>query len=449
MKNLYRSGIVLILASGLLAFNFFVETANAQTKPSKKPAPTPVRKKSPEKETKKEAKKNGKTDAKKSVKETSKSANSKTTSPSAKQSKNSDKSRSSAAAQKEKSASKTKSSGGSKSKVNDDQKSKKDAASTARKDNKSASRISKTAPRTPSRSDVKPSNEQLIVVATDSRIRREPKQSAPQLSLVKIGKLLPVYEKNGGWHRVEYENGKSGWIADSTTRDYENDDRDEIYQNIADKYAKNKSLDFATAAEVSDFLRTAQALVKKDETKADLGFKRLRILTAAVKAVPSGKGDAFPYKSFLQAHEKEVVYSEPSATWLVRSDLFWELHGKYMQSPVAEEIAWEAAQNTIPGECEGYINCRLYVLRAMEGEYLNFYPNGRYSRKALELVTMNLGVMVAEMNNKTAFTPLADISDRAEFNRFLTELRTIISKVADADKAKPLQQINQLGEGYK
>ena len=144
-----------------------------------------------------------------------------------------------------------------------------------------------------------------------------------------------------------------------------------------------------------------------------------------------------------------MVYSEPSGMWLVRSDVFWELHGKYMQSAIAEDIAWEAARNDIPGECEGYINCRLYMLRAMEGEYLNFYPNGKYSRKALEAVTVNLGVLVADMQDKTIFAPLADISDRAEFNRFLTELRTIISKVSDADKAKPLQHINQLGEGYK
>lgn len=424
MKNLYRNGIVLVLASCFLAFNIGA-AAEAQTKTSKKTAPTPATKKSPAK------------DAKKDVKESPKSKTAQTAKTNSKSlpmsSKTSSKSKPNTTAQKEKS--------NPKSKADNNQKSKKENNSTSRKANNS-----EPTPKTES----KPSgSEQRIVVVTDSRIRQQPKSNAPQLSLVKIGKLLPVFEKNGAWHRVEYENGKSGWIPNSLTRDYENDNRDEIYQEIADKYVKNKSLDFATAAEVSDFLRTAQVLVRRDETKADLGLKRLRILAAAMKAVPSGKGGTFPYRTFLQAHEKEVVYSEPSGMWLVRSDVFWELHGKYMQLPVAEEIAWKAAQNDIPGECEGYVNCRLYVLRAMEGEYLNFYPNGKYSRQALELVTMNLGVMVADMNDKTTFTPLADISDRAEFNRFLTELRTIISKIPDADKAKPLQHINRLGEGYK
>lgn len=321
------------------------------------------------------------------------------------------------------------------------QKSKKQIAPAAKKND-----ASKTTPKpSPKTAD----GEQIIVVATDARIRQQPKTSAPPLNVIKIGKLLPVTEKNGNWYRVEYENDRRGWLSSAVARNFDGDNRDEIYTDIADRYAKNKSLGFAAAAEVSDFLRTAQALAKKDAAKAELGFKRLQVLAAAMRAVPSGKGNAFPYKNFIQSHEKEVVFSEPSGTWLVRSDLFWELHNKYTQSAIAEDIAWAAARNAIPGECEGYINCRLYALRAMEGEYLNFYPSGKYARQALELVTANLGVMVAEMNSKATFSPLADISDRAEFNRFLTELRTIISKASDADKAKPLQHINLLGEGYK
>ena len=430
-----------------MALNFIGEAANMPAKNSKKATQTPAKKTST---------KNAKTTAKVTPKPTPKSKSavtaSKTTAKSTpKTSKTPVKAKSTATAPKEKAGlgsktenQKPKTANNSKPKT-ENRKSKTENVSSAKKDKPL---IPKKAAGSPTTS--KPTgNEQIIVVATDSRIREQPKANAMQLSPVKIGKLLPVLEKNGSWHRVQYETDKSGWISKTTTRNYETDQRDEIYQDIADKYAKNKSLDFAAAAEVSDFLRTAQALAKKDQTKVDLGFKRLQILVAAMKAVPAGKGNTFPYKSFLQAHEKEVVYSEPSATWLVRSDLFWELHGRYMQSPIAEDIAWAAAKNTIPGECEGYINCQLYMLRAMEGEYLNFYPNGKYSDLALEVVTISLGVMVADLNNKATFTPLADISDRAEFNRFLTELRTIISKVPDADKAKPLQHINLLGEGYK
>jgi len=450
MKNLYRNGIVLALAGCFLALNFIGEATDARTKNSEKPTPTPT-KKSASKDTKTQAKVTPKTTPK-SKPTTASKTNAK---PTPKLSKTPVKAKSNTTTQKEKSVSKSKTddqksktASNSKSK-SDNKKPKNENTASSKKDKPSASKISDDLKPKPKASSKPISSEQIIVVATDSRIREQPKANAPQLSSVKIGKLLPVLEGNALWHRVQYETDKSGWISKTTTRSYETDNRDEIYRDIADKYTGNKSLDFATAAEVSDFLRTAQALAKKDQTKADLSFKRLQILAYAMRAVPAGKGDTSPYKSFLQAHEKEVVYSEPSATWLVRSDLFWELHGKYMQLPIAEDIAWAAAKNIIPGECEGYVNCQLYALRAMEGEYLNFYPSGKYSRQALEIVTVSLGVMVADLNNKATFTPLADISDRAEFNRFLTELRTIISKVPDADKSKPLQHINSLGEGYK
>ena len=269
------------------------------------------------------------------------------------------------------------------------------------------------------------------------------------MTSVKLGKLLPVAEKNAAWYRVEYAAGKSGWISKTLVKDYEAERRDDIYREIADKYFKNQTPDFATAAEVCEFLATAHLLVRKDSLKADLNFRRLRLLSAALKAIPFGKGDNAPYKAFLKTNEKDVIYSDPSGEWYVRSDVYWELHNRFTALPVAEDIAWEAAQNPMPGECEGYVNCYLYHLRATDGEYLNFYPNGKYSKKALTNITNLLEPMIADLREKSVYTPPTDISDRAEFNRFLTELRTIISKMPDVDKAKTLQQINQLGEGYK
>jgi len=290
---------------------------------------------------------------------------------------------------------------------------------------------------------------QIIVTATAVTIRQLPAARSNRLTVVKLGKILPVAEKNAASYRVQYAEGKSGWISATYAKDFDAANREKIYREIADKYSKNKTMDFATAVEVAEFLKTAQASVRSNESQADLKFKRLRVLTAALQAIPIGKGEQFPYKNFLRASEKEVVYSEPSGKWYVRSDLFWELRSNYKELPIAEEIAWEAAQNSMPGECEGYINCNLYAVRATEAEYLNFYPNGKYSKKALENITSLFEILISNMNNKKVYTPLSDISERAEFNRFLTELRTIISKVSSLEKTKIIGQINQLGEGYK
>jgi hypothetical protein len=80
---------------------------------------------------------------------------------------------------------------------------------------------------------------------------------------------------------------------------------------------------------------------------------------------------------------------------------------------------------------------------------LNFYPAGKFSRKSLTDLGGFLEPMVADSREKSVYTGPADISDRADFNKLLTELRTIISKVPYSEKAKPLGQIKQLGEAYR
>ena len=402
MKKLYRNVIILVVGICFSAAGLFGETTSARSNGSAKSTPAPTNKKPPT---------------------AAKSTPSAKTTP---------KPKSSAAPKSAKTSGETKPTTPQKNKTT------------------SAPKTTNTSKPAQPQPTSKPTvGEQVIVMATASRIRQEPKANSAQVSVVKIGKALPVSEKNAAWYRVEYADGKSGWISKTIVRNFETASRDEIYREIADKYSGSKTLDFATAAEVAEFLRTAQAFAKKDQLKADLGLKRLQILARAMRAVPSGKGEQSPYKTFLKAHEKEVVFSEPSGQWLVRSELFWELHAKFIKLPAAEDIAWEAAQNSIPGECEGYVNCYLYLLRATDGEYLNFYPNGKYSKKALTNITNLLEPMVADVKAKSVYMPPSDISDRAEFNRFLTELRTIISKMPSIEKNRALQQISLLGEGYK
>lgn len=290
---------------------------------------------------------------------------------------------------------------------------------------------------------------QIIITATNVIVRKEASAKSARLAAVNLGKILPVVQRGSAFYQVEYENGKNGWISTTYTRDYNADKRDALYREIGDKQLKSQKIDFATAIETTDFLRTAAAMVKTDEARSDLGFKRLRYIAAALKAIPFGKGEQSPYKNFIRANEKDIVYSEPSAEWYVRAERLWDLREKFAALSSAEEIAWTAANTPIPGECEGYINCYLYNIRAQDGEYLNLYPNGKYVQKSLTNIGNYLEPFVADIKEKTVYTPPTDISDRAEFNRFLTELRAIISKTPNIEKNRVIKQINQLGEGYK
>lgn len=293
---------------------------------------------------------------------------------------------------------------------------------------------------------------QLIVSVTSARVRKEADTNAETLQLAKLGTTFPVIEQNAKWSKVQIskgENGQSGWISKTVSLPFANAKRSEIYQTLADKYLKQTALDFTTAAQVFDFLDSATKEIKTEKTLAELSHKRLLALQAALKKVAIDKQSQNPYKDFLKAHEKEIAYSEPSAEWLVRSDVLWELHAKYRALPIGEEIAWTAAKNPIPGECEGYINCYLYLLRATDGEYLNFYPNGKYSRQSLQNVTNLLEPIAADVTEKTVYSSATDTSDRADFNRYLTELRAIITKTPHIEKSKTLAQIRQIAEGHR
>jgi hypothetical protein len=125
------------------------------------------------------------------------------------------------------------------------------------------------------------------------------------------------------------------------------------------------------------------------------------------------------------------------------------LHKKYEKSPLADQIAWEGAQNPLPGECEGYVNCYLFYTRMTTGEYLSLHPTGKRNLEALTNLTNSLDPIVADLAAKTVYTGPTDVTDRAEFNNLIAELRTIISRLPLTEKEKPLQQLKKIAEGFR
>ena len=296
---------------------------------------------------------------------------------------------------------------------------------------------------------------QLIITVTGARIRSEPNLSAAILKNMKIGTILPIADKKNGWYQVKLsesetdEETEKGWISKTISAEYTKEKNSEIYKKIFDKYAQREKINFSAAGELLEFCSKAADDVRTYEEGGNLRLLRLQMLGTALKNIPNDKAEDDPYKTFLDEHKNEVVYSEPAGEWYVKSDEFWNLHSKYKAYKVGEEIAWEAAKNPLPGECEGYVNCHLYVLRAKQGEYLNFYPNGRYGEEALQNIIYFLTPITADAKTQTAYYAANDISDRAEFNRILTELRAIISKLPYLEKSKALQQVKEIGEGYR
>lgn len=290
---------------------------------------------------------------------------------------------------------------------------------------------------------------QIIVTDISARVRSQAKANAPEMSRVKLGTVLKVREKNPAWYRVQFVStgGKQadGWISANSVNDLNAGAREDIYRQIVERNYKAQ-MDFAAAAELVDFLTQVDAEIS---SSAELAFKRLLALRSALKLIPTGQADKSPYREFLKLHEKSVVYSEPAGEWYVASNLFWDVRKKHEKSVLADQIAWEAAQNPLPGECEGYVNCYLFAQRMTNGEYLRLYPAGAKSTDALASLTRFLDPIVADLQQKAVYSGPTDVTDRAEFNNLIAELRTIVSRLPLTDKEKPLQQLKQIAEAYR
>ena len=179
-------------------------------------------------------------------------------------------------------------------------------------------------------------------------------------------------------------------------------------------------------------------------------YKRLVALSAALKKIPMDKQDKEPHRSFLKRNDKDIVYSDPSAEWYVRSDRFWDLFKKYESLAIADQIAWTAADNPLPGECEGYVNCYLYNLRSTYGEYLMVKPKGAYSKKAARSIVKYLSYMADDIASaKKNYDGPTEASDRAEFAKMIEELREILTKVSNPDATTALNQLKLIEDAFK
>lgn len=296
---------------------------------------------------------------------------------------------------------------------------------------------------------------QLIATAAAARVRSQASTSSAELRRVKLGDIIKVLEKTKtDWYKIEIPNKPKniiGWMSGQVADDWDSNKREDIYRKIVEKNYKSQGMSFVNSSELFEFLIKSQNEMKNSKLLPDFAYKELIVLRQALKSIPFGKEKDNPYKTFLKNNEKYVVYSEPSGEWYIRSEVIWDLQKKYSDASIAEDIAWLGANNPLPGECEGYVNCYLFILRQTDSQYLDLYPNGKKSAESLKNIQNQLDPIVADLAEKKIYNGPTDVTDRAEFNRLIAEIRTIVSKLflTEFEKQKTIQQLNQIAEAFR
>jgi hypothetical protein len=183
------------------------------------------------------------------------------------------------------------------------------------------------------------------------------------------------------------------------------------------------------------------------QKQAEAEFKRLNELSTAFSKIPFDGDKKEPHASLIKKHEDEIVYNEPAGQWIVRSEKFWQLAEKYKDLPIGDDIAWAAAENPLPGECEGYIPCALHWTRITSGKYLEGFPNGKHRDAAMK----NIEELISDLDPKdeSAGTWPTEDEEKTELNQTLDELAAIVAKTDGQQKESILADIEKLRNAMK
>jgi hypothetical protein len=116
-----------------------------------------------------------------------------------------------------------------------------------------------------------------------------------------------------------------------------------------------------------------------------LQLRRIQVLERATRA-PGTSGREVrrdPLKTaWFLANQDILRFHEPAGSWVVTAEVFWQLHDQHSTAPIAEDMAWNAAQGSVPGdECDAV--CVLDRLNRTYARYWAAYPRGQWVSDAI------------------------------------------------------------------
>lgn len=296
-----------------------------------------------------------------------------------------------------------------------------------------------------------------ITVASGVRVRVAPQLTAEERGTLQLGVVVRELERSASrerigakedyWYRIEAPGGPEGWVFGGLTARFDAARGAEIYRDIAAERLKPEEASFADRSDLVIFLERVVPEAGRGNLVAELELMRLLALQKSLASIPVEKLEEPQYAAWVKAQEPHIVYSEPAGQWFVRSELFWNLQQKYSARPVAERIAWEAAQNPLPGECEGYLPCYLASYGMRHVRYLKLYPDGAHAAAAVDDIAQFVAGVVEDASGQKVYEVPAE--DRAEFQKSLAELRAVVSKVTHPKRATLLRQLDETARRFR
>ena len=292
-----------------------------------------------------------------------------------------------------------------------------------------------------------------ITTVSAMRARKAPQISAEEIVRLKLGTVVNAIARSinqdtiGGktdyWYRVGLPNGQTGWLFGGLLLDYNANKRQEIIRQIIEARLKAENTDFADRQEIYNLAASSLADAKDVGARAEFELLKTLALASWALSLPF-ESNRSPYREWVKTHAAAVVYNEFAGGYQLRADVLWNLEKKYHALPIADRIAWEAAETLPPSDCEGDEVCGFFL---SEGEirYLSLYPNGAHAADALKNVTDALTDPVINFANEKGVDKYA-VEQRTALKKLLASLRIAVAKTSAPEKnelVKKLERIRQ------
>ena len=291
-----------------------------------------------------------------------------------------------------------------------------------------------------------------ITTVSAMRVRRAPQINGDEMLRLKLGTVVnavarsanqdTVAEKTDYWYRVNLPNGQTGWLFGGLLLDYAASRRLELLRQIIDARLKAENTDFPDRQEIYNLAASSVKEAKDINTRAEFELLQLLALAGWARSFRDDLKDRSPYREWLKAHEAEVIPNEFGGAYNLRSELLWNLEKKYHALPVADRIAWEAAQNPQPSDCEGDEVCHFFIAEGAI-KYLSIHPNGTHAAEALKYLTESLTDDVIRRANDKGGDKYA-VEERIALRKKLATLRLALAKTSAPEKTELLKKLQRI-----
>ncbi len=291
-----------------------------------------------------------------------------------------------------------------------------------------------------------------ITTVSAMRARRAPQITAEEIARLKVGTIVnaiarsinqdTVGDKTDHWYRVNLPNGKTGWLFGGLLLDYNPRQRQQLLRQIIEARLKAENTDFADRQEIYNLAASAINEAKDVNTRAEFELLKLLALANWAPLFPDNWGDNAPDQKWHKAHAAEIIPNEFGGGYNLRSEVLWDLEAKYHTLPIADRIAWAAAENPQPSDCEGDEVCYFFLV-APAIKYLSLHPNGAHASEALK----NLNEMLTDEVIKAANEKKPDqysVQQQTLLRKELASLRLVLAKTSAVEKVEILKKLERV-----